>query len=199
MSSFDARVNSAENTEFCRSLDRDLVDVWLIMKKFCLLTNLGTETRMLIQPATIYDTMVAVMYRLLHMSFTSGTLDETLRLGLLAFTHHIFLQWQDIILPHSSFSNTYRKYLQAHALGARVPPSISLWLFFIGALSLFHVSDEQWLGESLREAVELCGVTSWKDAQEILKASMWISLLDDKSGKQIYDSVTEMPDYTLDV
>lgn len=199
MSSFDARVNCPETAEFCRNLDRDLADVWLIMKKFCLLTNLGTETRMLIRPATIYDTMVAVMYRLLHMTFTSGTLDETLRLGLLAFTHHIFLQWQDIILPRSPFSNTYREYLQAHTLGGRVPPSISLWLFMIGAVSLFRISEEQWLGESLRQSLELCGVTSWKGAQESLKASMWISLLDDKSGKQIYDSATEMPDCTLDV
>jgi hypothetical protein len=43
----------------------------------------------------VMDTMAAVMYRLLHMSFSSGSIDEVIRLGLLSLSYHIVLQWQD--------------------------------------------------------------------------------------------------------
>lgn len=165
------------------------------MRKFCLLVNLGTQTRMLMQSATIYGTMTAAMYRLLRTGFVAGTLDESSRLGLLAFTHHIFLQWQDKGLPCHHFSESYRNYLQIHALGDTIPPRISLWLLTIGAISLFGVSHELWLADYLRRQAKICGVKTWEDGQEILKSCMWISLLDDKSGKQIYDSLTKTSGY----
>ena len=191
ISSFGSRISSQENMQLFQDLNEHLGEVWLVMRKFCLLANLETQTRMLIQPATIYGTMTAVMYRLLRMGFAAGTLDESSRLGLLAFTNHIFLQWQEMRLPCHPFSESYRNYLQVHALGDTKPPRISLWLLMIGAISLFDVSDELWLADYLRRQVERSGVKTWKDGQEILKSSMWISLLDDKSGKQIYDSLTE--------
>ena len=192
LSSFSPSIYSQEDRQLVQDLNGHLAEVWLVMRKFSLLANLGTQTRMLIQPATIYETMTAVMYRLLRMGFAAGTLDESSRLGLLAFTHHIFLQWQDMRLPHHPLSESYRNYLQVHALGDTIPPRISLWLLMLGAISLFSVSDELWLADYLRRQAERCGVKTWKDGQKILKSSMWISLLDDKSGKQIYDSLTEM-------
>jgi len=197
ISSFSPSIYSQEDMQLVQDLNGHLAEVWLVMRKFCLLANLGTQTRMLIQTATIYGTMTAVMYRLLRMDFAAGTLDESSRLGLLAFTHHIFLQWQDMRLPCHPLSESYRNYLQVHALGDTIPPRISLWLLMIGAISLFSVSDELWLADYLRRQAERCGVKTWKDGQEILKSSMWISLLDDKSGKQIYDSLTEMSGLVL--
>ena len=157
-SSFSHSICSQEDTQLAQDLNENLAEVWLVMKRFCLLANLGTQTRMLIQPATIYGTMTAVMYRLLRMGFATGTLDESLRLGLLAFTHHVFLQWQDIRLPCHPLSESYRNYLQVHALGDIISPRISLWLLVIGAISLFSVSNELWLADYLRRQVERCGV-----------------------------------------
>ena len=100
-------------------------------------------------------------------------------------------------LPCHPLSEFYRNYLQVHALRDIIPPRISLWLLIIGALSLFSVSDEPWLADYLRRQADRCGVKTWKDGQEILKSSMWISLLDEKSEKQIYDSLTEMSGLVL--
>jgi len=197
LSSFSRSSYNQEFMQLVQDLNGHLAEIWLVMRKFCLLANLGTQTRMLIQPATIYGTMTAVMYRLLRMSFAAGTLDESSRLGLLAFTHHVFLQWQDTRLPCHPLSESYRKHLQVHALRDPIPPRMSLWLLMIGAISLFSVSDELWLASYLRRQVERCGVETWKDGQEVLKSSMWISLLDDKSGKQIYDSLAEMSGLVL--
>lgn len=192
-SSFSRSVLSQEEMKFFQDLDEDLVQNWLVTRKFCLLTNLSTQTRMRMQPATIYGTMIAVMYRLLYMTFTAGSLDETIRLSLLAFTNHIFLQWQDVKPPcHHQFRDAYRNYLQIHALDT-VPPQLQLWLLMIGAISIFDVSEDPWLSDYLRRQVKKCRINTWKDLQGILKSFMWIPLLDEKLGEEVYSSLTSQP------
>ncbi|KAI1087099.1 hypothetical protein F5B19DRAFT_90877 [Rostrohypoxylon terebratum] len=190
ISSFSRRASSEEEAQLCQDLDADLAEIWLITRKFCLITNLGTQTGMRLQPATIYKTMAAVMYRLLHLGFASGSLDETVRLGLLSFTHHIFLQWQDIKLPcHHQFRQIYRTCFQTHPLNT-APPQLLLWLLMIGAVSLFSMLEEPWLRERLHAQIERCHVTTWRRLQEMMKSFMWIPLLDEKVGEEIYKSLT---------
>ena len=155
-----------------QDLNMDLAEAWRVIRKFCLLAILGTQTQMTIEPAMIYGTMTAVMYRLVRMRFVVCSLDETIRLGLLAFTHHTFLQWKDICLPCHGFSRRYQKYLMAHQLEDVVPAGVTLWLLMTGAISIFSISTEPWLGDFLRRQVERCKVTSWKDMQQVLKACM---------------------------
>ncbi|KAI0900058.1 hypothetical protein F4806DRAFT_277181 [Annulohypoxylon nitens] len=190
VSSFSRSTSSQEEMQLFQDLDTDLAEIWLITRKFCLLTNLGTQTGMRMQPETIYRTMTAVMYRLLHMSFESGSLDETVRLGLLAFTHHVFLQWQGIKPScRHQFRHAYRNYLQIHPFD-KAPPQLLLWLLVIGAVSLFSVSEEPWLRGKLQRQIEICEANTWKKLQEMLKSFMWIPLLDEKSGEEVYSSLT---------
>src|SRR3954466_4977778 len=60
ISSFKSSIHSGEMVQFMHDMNRELAEVWSVMKKFCLLANLGTQTQMLLQPATIYGTMTAV-------------------------------------------------------------------------------------------------------------------------------------------
>ena len=39
----------------------------------------------------------------------------------------------------------------------------------------------------MREHTDRYQVKTWKDMQEILKSFMWIALLDEQPGKQMYD------------
>jgi hypothetical protein len=185
----DDKVCSQDNIEFIRNIDNDLAMAWRVMRRFCLLVNLGTQTQRLIYPEIIRETMTAVIYRLLHMGFAAGSIDETVRLGLLAFSHHVFLQWQDIKLPYYHFPTTYKNCILGLKLADRVSSQLMLWLLMTGANSLFNVSDEAWLRENLREHTDRCQVKTWKEMQEILKSFMWIALLDEQPGKQIYDSL----------
>ncbi|KAK8076519.1 hypothetical protein PG994_003791 [Apiospora phragmitis] len=155
------------------TLNEDLARVWRTTRAFCLLANLGTQTRMLLPPEIIHGTMAAVMYRLFYMSFVADSLDETMRLGLLVFTHHIFLQWQDTRpFPHG-FSAAYRQSLRHHmSTGNSLPSDTMVWLLMIGAVSLFSISEEGWLRDSLREHFDTCQVKAWKDLQEILKSHL---------------------------
>ncbi|KAL1599698.1 hypothetical protein SLS60_007501 [Paraconiothyrium brasiliense] len=132
LSSFD----SAENPGFLNALNPDLAEVWRVTRKFCLLVNLATQTRRQFHPSLIYDSMTSIMYRLLRMVFTNGSRDEALRLGLLVFTQHIFLQGQQIRLPSQPLSQWYRIHLKAIETkldSQRRPKQVTLWLLMVKA------------------------------------------------------------------
>jgi hypothetical protein len=65
-----------------------------------------------------------------------------------------------------------------------------LWLLTIGSISLFDISNETWLREYMREYIRRCQVKTWKEMQDILESFMWIALLDEHLGKQIYDELS---------
>ena len=186
--SSDSKIGfQASSIELIRSLDHDLAICWQVMKRFCLLVNLGTQTQKLIQLDIIYETMAAVLYRLLHMNFAIGSLDRIVRHGLLAFSYHVFLQWQDVKPPNAHFPIAYKECIQSIKPTDGVSSQLMLWLLMTGANSLFNISDEEWLREDLRAHAGKCQVNSWKDMQGILKSFMWVPLLNDKPGKQTYD------------
>lgn len=189
--SFGDSIFPSEYMELVQGLDEGLAEVCRITRKFCLLANLGSQTGMTIQFATISGTMTAVMYRLARMSFAAGSPDKTVQLGLLAFTHHIFLQWREIRLPRHHLSQTFRNYLQVHSLEDTVPSPVMLWLLMTAAASLLSISEEPWFGAYLVRQIKKCHVKVWKDLEDILKSFMWIPLLDEKVGKHTYDFLTE--------
>jgi len=152
-----------------RVMDNDLALAWQAMKRFCWVVNLGTQTHKLIDPKLIHETMAAVVYRLLHMNFAARSTDEAVRLGLLAFAHHIFLQWQDIKPLHSNFHSAFRKCILDVKHVDNVSPQLILWLLMTGANSLFDISTEAWLKEYLLEYIIKCHVKTWKEMHEVLE------------------------------
>ncbi|KAI1378981.1 hypothetical protein F4677DRAFT_410239 [Hypoxylon crocopeplum] len=183
----DDKSYSRDTMELVQIADKELATVWQVMRRFCLLVNLGTQTQRLIRPEIIHETMAAVMYRLLHMHFAAGSPDETVRHGLLAFSHHVFLQWQDIKLPYHYFPATYQSSILSLEGADGASPQLLLWLLMIGAISVFDISEDAWLREHIREYASRCQVKTWKAMQDILKSFMWIALLDEQAGKHIYN------------
>ncbi|KAK7213782.1 hypothetical protein V2G26_020960 [Clonostachys chloroleuca] len=99
----DEHKDSPEHTSFLCHVQNDLAVAWRVLRRFCSLANLGVHTRRRMRPRLILDTMNSVMYRLLHMEFAADSTDESIRFGLLAFSHHVFLQWHEIRPVTSTF------------------------------------------------------------------------------------------------
>ncbi|KAI1748949.1 hypothetical protein F4782DRAFT_337840 [Xylaria castorea] len=186
--SSDERTDSLNNHELVQNIDNDLAAAWKVLRKFCLLVNVGTQTQQFIHPETICDTIAAVTYRLLNTHFAIGSIDETVRYGLLVFSYHIFLQWNDLKLPYSHFPTAYRTRIANVLPHHGASPQLKLWLLMIGAISVFDPVEDSWLREQVRAHVEKCGVRTWKDMRDILKSFMWIGLLDDRAGEHITNS-----------
>lgn len=183
------KIETYEDVDMTQNMDKDLATAWLAMKKFCLLVNLGTQTERFIRLEIIYETMIAVFYRVLDMSFAKGSMDDSARQGLLCFCYHVFLQWQDIRPSYHHFPAAYRSCILDFERVDGGSSRYMLWLLMTGATSIFNVPNEDWLRERLRKYASRCEVKTWKDMQEILKSFMWIALLDDQPGKRIFDFI----------
>lgn len=180
--------SQCESETLFQNMDERLATAWKVMQRFCSIVNLAVEAKRMILPRLVYDTMASVMYRLLHLRFDSCSADEAVRLGLLAFTYHTFLQWQYLSLPYAQFRSTYRKCLLDQELANKASPQIMLWLLMVGALSVFPPSDHPWLKDCLQQHIETCHMKSWKELRDVLKSFMWIGLLHDKAGNAFFDS-----------
>lgn len=176
-----------DNMQLIGQVNEELSTAWKVMRRFCLLVNLGTQTQGLIDPEIMLGTMSAVLYRLLRMDFSTDSLDEVIRLGLLAFSQHVFLQWHDMRTPYYESAPAYRNCLLKLTVGNGISSQLMVWLLMAGAISLFDIADEVWLAKALQQHANGCQITSWKGMQETLKSFMWIPLLDERRGKQNFD------------
>ncbi|KAI1080350.1 hypothetical protein F5B20DRAFT_540274 [Whalleya microplaca] len=188
---FNTRGSICIPEERFQGVDNDLVKAWENTFRFSLLVNLAFETAHKIPKEILLDTMASVMYRLLQMSFETGSVDEAMRLGLLAFSSSIFLQWQGVKLSYEHLPVTYRACLVNLKLSDGSPPLL-LWLLVIGSIAIFGEPDSVWLKPWLRVNINLCGVTSWGEMQEILQSFLWIGLVHDKPGKALFDSTLSL-------
>ena len=173
---------------FLRDIDDELARAWRVMAGFCLVINLAAESKHRIATETFLDTMASVIYRLLDMTrFEAGSTEEAIRLGLLAFSSSVFLQWKQLGMSYDHLATTYRDCL-AKLRCSNIPSRLFLWLLMVGAVSVFGCADDNWLKPWLRVNIDPGKVESWSDMQDILKSLMWIGLVLDEPGKVVFDS-----------
>ena len=186
---FKDTVHSQDTAEIIGRLAKDLATVWSVMRRFCLLVNLGEQTQRLISTTVINETMTSIMYRLIDMEYPADSLNEAVRLGLLAYAYHVFLQWRSVTLPYQQFRMAFESCILGLEQRKEVSSRFVLWMTTVGAVSVFNLQDEAWRREALRTSVSACEARSWEQVQNILKAFMWIPLLDDHPGRNIFDSL----------
>ena len=185
-----------EADNFPNKLDPELAAVWAAMSKFCALVNAAAEEGgvKMAEEAFLHSTG-SIMYRLLHQRYGTGSLDEAFRLGLLAFSSPIFLNWNRVELLDRQFTSAYRDALTAlHLIGPNVAPQERLWLLMVGALSMSHEPKTfAWLRPWLRMNIELCNVFTWEGMRESLSSLLWVGLVYDKAGNDVFDLI--LPQY----
>ncbi|KAE9372500.1 hypothetical protein N431DRAFT_466744 [Stipitochalara longipes BDJ] len=170
-------------------LDEEVAKAWQAMASFCSLINLAAEARGRIRWELFLNTMTSVMYRLIYMSFHVGSANEAIRLGLLALSSHIFLQWKVVTTTYDHLRASYRNCLDCLEVPDCIPSHLSSWLLMVGAVSVFNQPDAAWLGPRLRASVASSGIKSWNEMRDVLDSLMWIPLVQEKSGKDFFDSV----------
>lgn len=173
-------------------LDEDIAKIWEVMRSFCSLINLGAEAQGRIPWELFLSTMTSVMYRLLYVSFDACSANEAIRLGLLSFCSHVFLQARLDNLAFVHLSNSYKKCLNCVEFRSGISPRLFSWLLIIGAISVFDKSDNHWLKFRLRANIESCGVKYWSEMQLILESLMWIPIVQENLGKDVFDSASEL-------
>ena len=90
--------------------------------------------------------MASVIYRLLNMTnFRSGSTDEAIRPGVLAFSSSVSMQWKQLEMSCDQLAATYRL---SEFRCSHVHPQLPVWLLMVGAVSIpgeADDADEMWL------------------------------------------------------
>jgi len=140
----------------------------------------------------LLNTMGSVMYALLRMNFSTNPMNEAIRLGMLAFCSHSFLERRGIHLPNAYLCENYKTCFEDPNNRARGASPFWMWFLMIGKISVFtsDTDDSAWIKPSLRENLGLNKDYSWLQLRLILKSFLWIDILHDAPGKIIVESVS---------
>lgn len=157
------------------------------MKKFCSLINRTVKSKRKLSEATLIKAMGSILYRLHHMGFAVDTFDEALRLGLVAFSSHVFFEPTSIDVQGTPLSSAYRACLLDSAIQEQMSPQIFLWLQIVGFIAVFDVSDHTWQKPLLQSSIERCGMRSWREVSDMMNTYVWIDIVFDKPGKDVYE------------
>ncbi|GFN20940.1 hypothetical protein AtubIFM55763_001053 [Aspergillus tubingensis] len=174
---------------FVRELDPGLARMWHIMQGFCTQVNLTTKTNDMIPETDFMKTMASVMYPLLHMSFEPGSLDEAIRLALLSYGFDIFLQFRSDPTPYVHLAASYQRCLNGLAKRNDVSPQLWIWLLTVGGLVVFLPAVRRNFRHWLLYYLGSCRVRSWEEMRAILSSFIWIGLVHDQGGKEIFDKL----------
>lgn len=172
-----------------QNLNKNVSHAYSSLKHFCVEINTATQRKRQIPKDKLLDAMKSVMYPLLQMkAFEKFSIDEVIRLGLLVFSSHVFLNWQGIKPPNSHLPRLYRNCLLQLKLPNELAPQVLLWLLMVGAIVVFSPADDVWLRPWIRVNIEMCGVGDWTELHNQLKMFPWIDNLHDGPGRVIYDA-----------
>lgn len=168
-------------------IDENLAQSWQFLRAFSAMINSAAEHKRQLPKETLLNAMGSSMYRLIHMRFDPHSTDEAIRLGLLVFSFHIFLNWQGMKLPHGYLPSTYQTCLLNLKPLSELPPQVVLWLLLIGSLAVFTAADDGWLTPWMRDTIDLCGRHDWDVLRGQLKDFPWIDILHDDSAQARFD------------
>ncbi|OAG45530.1 hypothetical protein AYO21_00166 [Fonsecaea monophora] len=192
--STDATTCRLYHERFLNVIDKDLATVWRALKGFCLQINRAARTKRKLSEEFLLEATASVMYRLLHMSFATGSLDAAIRLGLLAFSSQVFLQLPDFRVRRTTLSSAYQQALAGlDTLDDKWRPLL-LWLLVVGRITVLEDTSDIWLSPWLKSTIKRYGIDSWTGFRDMMDSVMWIGLVFDRPAEDIFSSAMSSSD-----
>ncbi|KAG9254838.1 uncharacterized protein F5Z01DRAFT_98501 [Emericellopsis atlantica] len=183
--------NAEELAQYISAKNTDLGNVWLDCKIFCDLANLAHQSGNLMRSEDFAEIMLSILYRLLHHSRMADVVQETLRLGMLAYITSIYLGETSIGIDQRRhlmhlFTSSLTK-LEVNV--ETIPAPLGFWLLFIWHTLTSPPDAAAHLDAWLARLAEQLDVDDWEEARTLLKASLWINVLHDHMGKRVFDTL----------
>jgi hypothetical protein len=185
-----SKTSEGDKNTLSSKLDPCLAVIWAAMSEFCDLINAAAENgEAKITEDAFLHSMGSIMYRLVFQHFELGSLNEAFRLGLLTFASPIFLHWNRVELPDPRFTSAFRTALAGLELADHnVESPEYLWLLMVAAVSMSHEPDHVvWLRPRIQIHSDLGGVFTWDAMRDLLSSFLWVGLIYDKPGHDIFD------------
>ena len=175
------------------SLDIKPHYIWADLREFTRSANLAFQTGQKIDCILFQEILVSIQYRLLLLDTSAGSLDEVVHLGMLAFATNVFLQMQGLALRFDMLSVRLRGCIFGLGLQDLEDDDMvefKVWMLFVVRVSIVSESKDSWIENEMRKTLKASSLTSWEAVRERLKAYLWIDVLHDKGGKEIFEDAT---------
>ena len=172
-------------------VDVSLRKAWECLSKFCMAINLAADKQRQLPPETLLSNMSSITYRLLRMDqFGKTSVNETLRIGLLAFCSHIFLQWQNLKVPQGFLLEAYQNNFNEPEVLERIPTLFKMWLLLVGSFSIFSPLEDNWAMPFIQDVLKSYKIRTWADLREQFRYFPWVNMLHDDLGQRCFESAT---------
>lgn len=133
--------------------------------------------------------MLSVLYRLLNLSFETGTVNEALRAGMLTFAASLYFQWQARNNGQDQFGEGLDVELRAlKSCSGVVPVPILFWLLMTWKTTVSEETAEKEHVGYLDNIIKLMCLGSWEDARNVLRRMIWIDRLYTTRGRSIVEN-----------
>lgn len=147
------------------------------------------------EPAAFQDALISVSYRLLHNYTSAGTgtdssTEHVFRLGLLSLLTTIIYQFNPRRLTYDVLAERFRAAVEIALDTACLDYTTSLWLLFIGGITVFEKSDMPWLLSRMRTNPLLRTITSWESTRDAFGKLPWMKAINDVPGRELWNAAT---------
>ncbi|KAK0762014.1 hypothetical protein N5P37_004814 [Trichoderma harzianum] len=168
------------------NISHKLFTVFTDMQKFSLLVNTFVSPQNKLKQEVFQDAMISIQYRLLSLRYPLDAqfLDEAVRISLLAYQASIFLYIPGSSSQYEFLASQYHSIIQGMDDSTVEAANFKLWMLFVGAF-IFHDTTNQLLYSMI---ANLTRVSSWTSVRNRLKDIMWIDVIHDNRGKDIFQA-----------
>lgn len=141
-----------------------------------------------------HEVTVSIQYRLIKLRFDVDNVNETIRLALLVFAGTLFFQIRGVKTRYEYLAQRIKSAFTKlmHRTGA-VAAWLTLWLYVIGAVSVFGGHGQAWLRPALAEELGTMKISSWNEVRLSLKSLLWVNVLHDPPAKKIVEATLLQP------
>lgn len=172
------------------NISQKLFTVFIDMRRFSLLVNTSVSSQNKLKQELFQETMISIQYRLLSLRYPLDAqfLDEAVRISLLAYQASIFLYIPGSSSRYEFLASQYQSIIHEMDDSTIEAANFKLWMLFVGAF-VFYDATKQLLYSMI---ASLTTGSSWTSVRSRLKDIMWIDVIHETRGKEIFRTSSEV-------
>ena len=208
-------------------LDPRLLYVWADLREFSRIANqvntpattVARNTNATRVPIGLFSKVgSSIPYRLVQLEFPPASLEEVLRLSMLAYAKTLVMRLKGFLTRLDSLANKLRPALEAQLLARRLAAGgdhrdddgneqeeeknadrILLWALFTVTVSLCEDNigrdnddddeTQNWCRSCLMQILKILNLRTWTEIKATLKQFLWVDLLHDRPARVVFERV----------
>lgn len=185
---------SGVSTRSCSVIaNEELAKLWNVLRSFSVTMNEAAFKAIMVPDQFLLDTIVSVMYRLLHISTMATPPDEAIRLAMISFCTSILIAWRGLRISLPWIQRQCQQNIQ-HLIQSNpqcLNAELLLWhlLMYTMTFSPLQADDKEMIEISLIRVAAQSGIDCWSGVKAVVTEFLWINIAYDDLAQKIMRDV----------